>query len=112
VVKVVKNVSVRGLRAHLARILDDVKAHLDRYIISRHGEPEAVLMCIEDYEGWLETLAIMSSKKTMDSIKKAEKELAQGKFYRFEEVFGKNRKKKQENANLRNNNRAPGKKAD
>ncbi len=92
----IKNISVRKLRANLAGILDDVKAHLDRYVISKRGEPEAILMCIDDYEGWLETLEIMSSKKTMADIRKAEKEIKEGKFHTFEEVFGrikKNQKK-------------------
>lgn len=89
----IKNVSIRKLRANLANILGDVKTHLDRYVISKRGEPEAILMCIDDYEGWLETLEIMSSKGAMDDIRQAKKELAEGKSYTFKEVFGKVQKK-------------------
>ena len=90
----VKNISVRKLRAELAHVLDDVTARFDRYVISKRGKPEAVLMCIDDYEGWLETLEIMSDKKALADIRKAKKELARGKYYTFEEVFGKPQKKK------------------
>lgn len=91
--KMIKNISVRKLRENLAEVLDDVKMHLDRYIVSKRGEPEAVLMCIDDYEGWLETLEIMSRKDAMDDINKAKKELAAGKFHTFQEVFGRKQKK-------------------
>ena len=71
----------------MASILGNVKNNMDRYIISKKGEQEAILMSIDDYEGWLETLEIMSSKKTMDDIKKARKELEAGKGYDFYDVF-------------------------
>ena len=85
----VKNISVRQLRQHLAEVLDDVSENLDRYVISKRGKPEAVLMCVDDYEGWLETLEIMSSKETMRDINTAKAELKAGKYVTFEEVFGR-----------------------
>ena len=89
----VKNISVRKLRSHLAEVLNDVGTHLDRYVISKRGKPEAILMCIDDYEGWLETLEIMSDKKAMQDIKEARKEIAEGKVCSFEEVFGRAQRK-------------------
>lgn len=90
----VKNVSIRQLRAHLANVVDDVSTRLDRYVISKRGKPAAVLMCVDDYEGWLETLEIMSSKAAMADIKKARGELKRGKYFTFEEVFGRPQKAK------------------
>lgn len=87
----VKNISVRALRSNLAGVLEDIKTHMDRYVISKRGEPEAVLMCVDDYEGWLETLEIVSSKDAMEDIRKAKRELAAGKFYTFQQVFGQRR---------------------
>jgi len=88
VIYMVKNISVRKLRSNLAHVLKDVTSHLDRYVISRRGEPEAVLMCVDDYEGWLETLEIAGSKKVMADIREAEREIAQGKGRSFKDVFG------------------------
>lgn len=85
----VKNITVRKLRANLAGVLDDVATRFDRYVISKRGKPEAILMCVDDYEGWLETLEIMSDKKTMRDIEIAREELTRGKCYTFEEVFGR-----------------------
>lgn len=89
----VKNISVRKLRANLADVLEDITTHLDRYVISKRGKPEAILMCIDDYEGWLETLAIMSDKKALEDIWQAREELAKGKSYTFKQVFGRPQKK-------------------
>ncbi|MFC1589894.1 type II toxin-antitoxin system Phd/YefM family antitoxin [Candidatus Omnitrophota bacterium] len=90
----VKDISVRKLRANLADVLEDVKTHLDRYVISKRGKPEAVLMCVDDYEGWIETLEIMSSKKALSDIKEARRELAKGKYYTFEETLGRPQRKR------------------
>lgn len=89
----VKNISTRKLRENLAGVIKDVKVGFDRYIISRRGEPEAVLMSIEDYEGWLETIEIMSDKKLMDDIRLGEKDIKEERFYTFEQVFGKKPRK-------------------
>ena len=85
----VKNISVRKLRLNLSGVLDNVTKHFDRYLVLKHGEPEAVIMSVDDYEGWLETLEIMSSEKVMADIRAARRELKSGKSHTFEEVFGK-----------------------
>ncbi|MFC1621291.1 type II toxin-antitoxin system Phd/YefM family antitoxin [Candidatus Omnitrophota bacterium] len=89
-----KYISVRNLRKNLANVISDVKAHYERYVVSKHGKPEAILMSMDDYEGWIETLEIMSDKEAMEDIRLAEKEIREGKVYDFEEVFGKKAKKK------------------
>jgi len=91
---VIKNISTRKLRANLSRVLKNVDERLDRYVILRRGKPEAILMCIDDYEEWLETLEIMGSKGSMDDIRQAKKELVEGKSHSFDEVFGRPKKKK------------------
>ena len=88
-----KTISVRKLRTNLAHVLKDVKTHLDRYVISVRGEPKAVLMGVEDFEGWLETLEIMGDKRAMGDIRQAKEELARGEGYSMDEVFGKPKEK-------------------
>ncbi len=85
----VKTITTRLFRANLADVLDDVTERFDRYVISKRGKPKAILMCVDDYEGWLETLEIMSSKNTLKDIEAAKRELKAGKGYAFEDVFNK-----------------------
>ena len=82
-----KYISVRELRKNLAKVIKDTKTHYERYVVSKHGEPEAVLMSMDDYEGWLETLEIMSDPETVKDIKQAEKDIKEGRVLDFEEVF-------------------------
>lgn len=84
--KMVNTISVRELRPKLADVLKSIHDRFDRYIITRRGHPEAVIMSIDDYESILETLEIQSDKPLMRRIKKAEKELRAGKGILLEKV--------------------------
>lgn len=98
------------LRANIARIESGThKPSLETLerISGALDIPVADLLNKEDYEGWLETLEIMSDKEAMKDIRLAEKELREGKSYAYEEVFektnkrGKKRAKKRVNAEKR-----------
>lgn len=84
--KMVNTISVRELRPKLAGVLKAIHDRFDRYIITKRGQPEAVMMSIEDYESILETMEIQSDKALMRRIKKAEKELRAGKGIPLEKV--------------------------
>ena len=58
-------------------------------ITSRNGN--AVLLSKEDYEELLETLDLLSTPGLLKSVRKADKEIAQGKVRSMEEVFKKYR---------------------
>ena len=75
----INTISVRDLRPKLASVLKHVHDRFDRYIITKRGQPEVVMMSIEDYESILETMEIQSDKALMKRIRKAEKDLKQGK---------------------------------
>ena len=84
-----KTIKATDAKKHLLEILRDADDSFERYCITRNGEPKAVLMSIDDYEGWLETLEIMSSKEAVTEIKKARKELDAGKGVPFEKILEK-----------------------
>lgn len=72
-------ISLTELRPKLPEILDELKKSFDRCIITRRGRPEAVVLSEEDYESLLETLDILSDRKLLKEIKKAQDELQAGK---------------------------------
>ncbi len=47
-------------------------------IVHRNGKP-VIMMSVAEFEGWQETLEIMSDKKLVASLRKADKELKEGK---------------------------------
>lgn len=55
--------------------------------ITKKGVPVGILMNIDRYEGLLETIEILSDKDTMKALRRAQKELAEGKFLTHEEVW-------------------------
>ncbi|MBF0104461.1 MAG: type II toxin-antitoxin system Phd/YefM family antitoxin [Deltaproteobacteria bacterium] len=84
-----KNIKATDAKKHLLEILRDADESFERYCITRNGEPKAVLMSVYDYEGWIETLEILSSKAAVQEIKKARKELDAGKSIPFEKILEK-----------------------
>jgi len=72
-------VPLTELRPKLPSIIDRISKYFDRYVITRHGKPEAVILSEEDYESLLETLDILSDQKLIREIKKSQDGLKRGK---------------------------------
>ena len=79
-------VPLTSLRPNLPKIMDRVSKYFDRYIITRHGKPEAVLLSEEDYESLLETVEILSDREAVMRIKRAKRQIKQGKTISLEEL--------------------------
>ncbi|EKD79804.1 MAG: hypothetical protein ACD_40C00291G0001 [uncultured bacterium] len=60
-------------RTNFYQILDEVGQNMRQFTISHRGKPGAVIMSVEEFEGWQETMEILSDKKLMSSIKRAQK---------------------------------------
>ncbi len=60
-------------RTNFYQILDEVRTGLRQFTISHRGKPGAVIMSVEEFEGWQETLKIMSDKKLLGDILKSKK---------------------------------------
>ncbi len=74
----IKSISVRELRPNISKVMDNIHKKFDRYIVNRRGNPEVVMMSLEDYESIIETLDIQANKELVKAIKLAEKEIAKG----------------------------------
>ncbi|MBU0507086.1 MAG: type II toxin-antitoxin system Phd/YefM family antitoxin [bacterium] len=55
--------------------------------ITRNGKPAAVLVSVNEYEGLLETIEILSDQKLLKLLKKSIKELDDNEFVSHEEVW-------------------------
>lgn len=58
-------------RANFYQLLSEAGDQLRQFTITLRGKAKAVLMSAEEFDGWLETLEIMSNKKLSKSIEKA-----------------------------------------
>ena len=76
---------VTTVKRNLMKILNELNAGEDHIIITKDGKASGVLMSADEYEGLLETLAIMSDKKTMKALKKSEDDIKNGRVYSYEQ---------------------------
>lgn len=74
------------LRPKLPEVVEHVSKYLDRFIITRRGKPEAVILSEEDYESLLETLDILSDQKLVKEIRDAYLDLKKGKGISWEQA--------------------------
>lgn len=67
--------SLSEAKSKLNSLADDVAKKDDEIIITKNGLPIAVLVPPHVYDGWKETLEIMSNKTFYDDIKRGLKNL-------------------------------------
>ncbi|MBF0595144.1 MAG: type II toxin-antitoxin system Phd/YefM family antitoxin [Candidatus Omnitrophica bacterium] len=79
-------ISVRELRPKLSTAMDRVNRRFDRYVVTRRGRPQAVLMSFDDYESLLETVEVRSDAALMARLRKADAEVAARKGTRVEVI--------------------------
>jgi len=66
-------------KKNLSAIISDVEDKYDRFTITKNGVSKAVILSSEEYEGLLETLDILSGKEERDAIKRAKREIKDGR---------------------------------
>jgi antitoxin YefM len=83
-----RTIPVSEARQTLPILVNRIGKVMDRIIITRKGKPAAVLMGVEEYESWIETLELVSRKETMAGICTGLTDLKKGRTQPFEKVFG------------------------
>lgn len=81
-----ETISLTELRPRLSELIDRAGDVFDRFVITRRGKAEAVLLSADDYEGLLETLDILSDQDLVRRLVQAEEEIARGETFRLEDV--------------------------
>lgn len=73
-------------RSNFYDLIDEVSKTFKRFIITKHGRAQAVVLNPEEVESWEETNIILADKKLMRDIRQGEKEIKTGKGIPWEEV--------------------------
>ncbi len=81
-----KTLPLSEVRRTLPKLVSESGRRLDRTIITRKGKAEAVLMGMEEYESWVETLEIISHPETLKALREGIADLKAGRVSSFEEV--------------------------
>ncbi len=71
--------SLAKVKASLSAYIDSVRESGDRVVITRNGEPAAILISPSDLESLEETIALLSDPEAMQEIAQSKVEFANGK---------------------------------
>jgi prevent-host-death family protein len=82
-------ITLKELRPRLPEVIHRLDRRLDRYIVSRHGTPVAVLMALDDFESLIETLNESEEKENMKRIRKGLQEAKKGRTVSWKAVKAK-----------------------
>lgn len=81
-----ETISLTEMRPRLSELLDRAHEHFDRFLITRRGRAEAVLLSADEFEGLMETLEILSDQDLVRQLVEADHELAAGGGHSLAEV--------------------------
>ena len=81
-----ETLSLTELRPRLSELVARAHEQFDRFVITRRGRPEGVLLSSEEFDGLLETLEILSDKVLVKSLVEADEELSGGGGHSLEEL--------------------------
>src|SRR3989442_5078346 len=80
-------VSVTEAKSRLLSLVRDLKAKHEIVAITRDGVPLAVLLSMEQFEGLIETIEILSDQKAMRSLRRSLKQAEEGRWVTHERGF-------------------------
>lgn len=78
--------SLADVRANLSRYVTQVHDTQDRVVITRNGQPAAVLISADELESMEETLALCSDAEAMAAVAEGRAEYARGERFGAEEL--------------------------
>ncbi|MFH1769315.1 MAG: type II toxin-antitoxin system Phd/YefM family antitoxin [Parcubacteria group bacterium] len=79
-------VPISEARKKIFDIADAVQKPSIHYTLTEQGRPKAVIMSVDEYESWVETLEILSDPDAMKAIAKSEKEFDRGEYVTLDEL--------------------------
>ena len=81
-----ETISLTELRPRISELVERVHTEFERFVITRRGRAEAVLMAADELEGLLETIEILSDRALVKRLIEAEEELLSGGGYSLEDL--------------------------
>lgn len=67
------------MRPELPKVAMAISEKLDRYTITKRGQPVIIMISPDDYEGLIETIEILQDRSALKRIKNARKDAMAGK---------------------------------
>lgn len=81
-------VSVRKAKSKLVDLIMRIKHKQEVVAIMRDGVPSAVLLSMDQFEGHIETIEILSDQKSMRALRRSLMQAEKGRWVSHRTVFG------------------------
>jgi prevent-host-death family protein len=88
-----KTVPLTEARKDFPNIVDEVAGRHEHVVITKRGKPAAVVMSLDEFESWQETLEIMADRGAMAAIARAERDIKAGRVRSLEEILARKRRR-------------------
>lgn len=79
--------SITEARNNFFKITDKVQKSGDVFTLTERGKPKVVVMSVDEFDSWQETLEIMNDVDLMKDIKEVKKDFKKGNYVTLEEVL-------------------------
>lgn len=73
-----QTVNLSDAKNRLSELVDEVTSTHERVTVTRNGLPVVMIVAVDDMEGLMETLDILSEPGALEEIRAAEAEIAEG----------------------------------
>ena len=81
-----RTLPVTEAREKLTELVDEVNNKFEQIEITKNGKPRAVIMSADEFDGWKETMEVLSDQQLMKDIKEAEKDFKEGRTITLEQL--------------------------
>ena len=78
--------SLAAVKARFSELVDRVARQQERIVVTRNGQPAAVLVSPDDLEGLEETLAVLSDPDLLARVREGEAAAARGEVVPLEDL--------------------------
>jgi antitoxin YefM len=82
-------VSVSDAKHRLSSLIRRMKHRQEVVAITSDGVPSAVLLSMDQFEGLMETIEILSDQKSMRALRRSLKQAEKGRWVSHDAVFGR-----------------------
>lgn len=80
------SITATKARKQFFKLIENANQPGREVIITLDGKPKIIMMSYEEFEGWQETLEIMSDKKLMEGIREGLNDVRKGNIYSADEI--------------------------
>lgn len=78
-----EHLSLADVKNRLSEVVDKLEREHGRVVVTKHGQPAAVMLNVDDLESLEETLAILSNPRLRDAILEGAADVAGGRTERL-----------------------------